>query len=477
MRTTTKFALVALAGAAAVTGVACSLGLNENLIPGGDAGNDVSVDAVIDAPNPVQCKADPDCKSTNGCLTGKCAQNQCTYTLCPTNTCNASVCDNTSHTCSAPAAYSFHAGTFHVAQPLNNGCGAGGRCFAAVYPFVFLGTSNGVIAYGVADPTTTNPTPIPVAGLPFIPTYIVANAATVYFVGPVVGPGPSYYMPIAWLTVPTDPTVTEMNATTVFDTLPYTQIDAVFPDTAGGIYMIRGDVSKSYPATRVVAPLADLQTLSFQGTPLVPTNANIAAASGTRFVTIRQDNGTLFDTHFSLEVSAATASAQNAGEQSLIASEGSPTYAPSYLAQGPSGGLLWTTNAVDINDAGGIIAYTGARLAWVLADNNATKFDATTHIDMTTYSTTATSDLAGPAAWIDTNTAIAISAAQSNIMQSVVQVGSRNGTPSVVPNKSFQLAWHPSQLSVTASNGFGYVLTPDQTQGVNVHVFNTACNN
>lgn len=472
-------ALVALGAAVALAG-GCSLGLDPSLIPGSEAGADaVTVDAGADAPNPVQCKADPDCKSTNGCLTGKCVSDQCNYTICPASACNVSVCDDNSHTCSAPTAYGFHAGTFHVSLG-NIGCGGGGagarRCFAAVYPFVFVGTLNGVVAYSVADPANGSPTSIPVAGLPFFPNQIVASGSTVYFVGQFVGAGPDYKVPIATLTVPTDPTVSQMTAATVFDTLQVPGVDFVFPDTTGGVYLVRNDPTKFYPAARIAAPLKDLDALTFQPTAGLPANSGVAAASGTRLVTFRQDNGGTYDTHFSLESAAATANAQNAGEQSMLANMGQ-NYQPSYLAQSPTGGLLWMTSSVSVPDGGPATTAT-ARLAWVLADQGASAFDATTHVDVSTYNVAGLgADLPGPAAWIDDNTAIVISAPPSAQAQSVVQIASRNGTPSIVPSRSFQLAFHPSELAVQASNGFGYVLTPDQTAGANVHVFGTSCNN
>ncbi len=461
---------------------ACSLGLDQSRIPGSEAGADSAVgDAGFDAPNPVACKADPDCKSGDGCLTGKCdtKAGQCVYTLCPTNTCNASVCDTNSHTCSAPSAYPFHAGNFHVSLG-NIGCGGGGagarRCFAAVYPFVFVGTTNGVVAYSVANPASTSPTSIPVAGLPFFPNSIVASGGTVYFIGAVAGVGPDYKVPIAALAVPTDPTVAEMNAKTVFDTLQVPSVDAVFADTTGGIYLVHSNVAKSFPAARVTAPLKDLDALTFAPTAGLPASSGVGAASGSRLVTFRQENGGSFGTFFSLENAAATGSAQNAGEQNVLQTMGQ-TYAPSYVSQSPTGGLLWTTSAVNVPD-GGPAQTVSARLSWVLADQIATNFDATTHVDISTYNIGGLGgDLPGQAAWVDDNTALVISAVPTNTTQSIVEVASRSGTPSIVPSRSFQLAFPPSQLASTASNGFGYVLTPDQTAGANVHVFGTSCNN
>jgi hypothetical protein len=480
-RSTWIFAAVGIAGALGVGAFACSLGLDPSLIPGSDASIvEGGKDAGVDAPNPVQCKADPDCKSTNGCLTGKCdtTRNQCVYTLCPANACSASVC-GTGNQCSAPSTYGFHAGTFHVSLG-NIGCGGGGpgarRCFAAVYPFVFVGTTNGVVAYPVEDPTNTAPTSIPVAGLPFFPSFIVSSGTTVYFVGAVAGTGPDYKIPIATLDVPTDPTISEMSASTVFDTLQVTSVEIVVPDATGGIYLVHADAPNSYPSARIAAPLKDLDSLSFQQNAGFPANSAVAAASGTRLVTFRQDNGYPADSYFSIETGAATSGAQNLGEQDTIPTMGQ-SQAPDYLAQSPTGGILWSAAAVTIPD-GGAGQTVSARLAWVLDDDNATKFDATTHVDVSTYNIVGLgADLPGPVAWLDDNTAIVISAPPANTAQALVQIASRNGTPAVVANRSFQLAFHPSQLAVAGSNGFGYVLTPDQTAGANVHVFGTTCDN
>ena len=485
MKTVTKFFLLAsvLGGFGAAS--ACSLGLDPNLIPGGDSSVPDAADAGPDVtPNPVQCKADPDCVPQNKCLTGKCdtKKNVCVYTLCQTTaSCTAAVCDTNTHTCSAPSAYSFHAAAFHVALG-NIGCGGGGvgarRCFAAVYPFVFVGTTNGVVAYPVANPTSTSPASIPVAGLPFFPNAVVASGGTVYFVGSTAGTGPDFKIPIAALTVPSDPTVSQMIATTVFDSvqIPPTDTISVLPDTSGGIYLVQGNAAKSFPAAHITAPLKDLDVLSISPSAGVPSNAAVSAASGSRLITFRQENGATYASYFSLENAAATGSAQNAGEQNVLSTQGQ-SYQPTYIAQSPTGGLLWTTSFVNVPD-GGPAQTVAARLSWVLQDQTATSFDATTHVEVSTYNQNGLgADLPGPAAWVDDNTAITISAVPSNTSQSVVQIASRSGTPTMVPNRSFQLAFPPSQLAVTSSGGYGYVLTPDQTAGANVHVFGSSCNN
>ena len=475
-------------GALALAG-GCSLGLDPNKIPGADASFEGGGDAGVDAPNPLACKADPDCKSSNGCLTGSCTDaGECEYTTCKTTAaCTAEVCDEGSHTCSAPSPLGFHAGSFHVSigaagcNGNNPGGGAGARrCLAAVYPFVFFGTTNGVVAYPVDDPTANNPPAIQVGGLPFLPSYIVASGKTVYFVGTVQGAGPLYKLPIASVTVPKDPSVGTITADAVFDTVDQPSVDLVVPDGAGGIYLVHHDATKFDPARDVTAPLKDLDTLTFYSSSGLPANSLVSAASGKRLVTFRPQNGGQFDSFFSLVTNAATSGAQDPGEQSMLASMGQ-NYQNHYLAQTPSGGVLWSAESVSIPD-GGPTTTTSARVAWVLQDQSATSFNAQTHVDVSTYNLSGlpTPDLSGPLAWIDDTDAIVISALPGNTAQSTVQVATRNGTPSVVPGRSFTLPFHPSELAVTSSNGFAYVATPDQTNpnsAANIHVFAATCNN
>ncbi len=464
---------------------ACSLGLDESLITGGDGGPEAAAsdagDAGVDASNPVECTSDPDCTPANACLTGHCdtASKKCVYDLCPAAACQASVCDSNSKTCSVPTSYGFHAGSFHVALG-DIGCGGGGggarRCFAAVFPFVFVGTTNGVIAYSVADPTDSNPPSVPVSGLPFFPTYIVQSGARVYFVGSVVGTGPDYNVPIAWLDVPSDPTVKQISATTVFEKISVPAINQVLPDTAGGVYLVRNDNNLSYPAAHITAPLKDLDTISFFATAGIPASSGVALASGSRLVTFHQQNGGNFDTLFSLEPNAATGSAQNSGEQGTLAGMGT-TYNPSYLAQTPTGGVLWSTSSVTVPD-GGPNTTVSARLAWLLEDEKATVFDATTHVDIETFNQGGLgAQLPGPIAWLDDKRVLVLSASATTPTQTAVQVATRDPSPAIIPNRRFVLAFQPNELAAAASNGYGYVLTPDANAGANVHVFGAGCDN
>jgi len=127
----------------------CSLGLDPNKI-GAEAGSEAAPpgDAGPDAappPNPDKCKDDPDCKPNNTCLQGKCDRTRgvCLYDVCPSGTCKVAACDDMTKMCGAAQAIGFHVASFKVG---NIGCGGNKqRCFAAVHPFVFVGTTSGVV--------------------------------------------------------------------------------------------------------------------------------------------------------------------------------------------------------------------------------------------------------------------------------------------------------------------------------------------
>jgi len=483
MRARFAFGLLVACGGVAAAVAACSLGLDEakiggvdggiDALPPGDGGSDA------DAANPVACQNDPDCKPANACLTGKCDKTRgiCLYDLCPAAACKASVCDSNTKTCSVPTTYGFHAGSFKVTSGAV-GCGGGGagarRCFAAVYPFVFVGTTNGVVAYSVADPTEAAPAALPVAGLPFFPQSIVASGSRVYFVGAVVG---NFKVPLAWVDVPGDPTVAKLSATTVFNSLQLPSIDSVFPDTTGGIYLVNNNASKSFPAAHVTAPLKDLDALTFFATAGLPAGAAPFAASGTRLVTYRQEPGPNWAANFRFEPNAATGSAQNSGETSLVPSFGN-SYGPSYFAHGTDGSLLFTSGSISVPD-GGPNTLNASRLGWIIEDAGATKIEATAKVDVEKYGTNpgVGADVTGPVAWLDAKRALVLAASAGNLAQTAVQLATRDPQPAMVPTRRFVLPFVPSLLAATASNGFGYVLVPDAPDSATVHTFGTGCDN
>ncbi|MDB4935754.1 MAG: hypothetical protein JWP87_2726, partial [Labilithrix sp.] len=209
-KTMTKAAIAGTACAACILGAAtvllasCSLGLDESLIgqqaeaSASDAltGSETTVPEGGDgALPPIQpeagiCTKDEDCKGTAGCLTAKCdvPRKACVFQVCRQPACNSAACDMAGMKCGAAKPYKYRATQFPVGAQIGCG-GALGRCFAAVYPFVFVGTANGVVAFAANDPQNPAPASVPISGLGFVPTQIVASGSRVYFLGSPSGAG------------------------------------------------------------------------------------------------------------------------------------------------------------------------------------------------------------------------------------------------------------------------------------------------
>jgi hypothetical protein len=384
--------------------------------------------------------------------------------------------------CGAPQPVKFRAAQFKVGAG-NVGCGGGGagarRCLAAVHPFLFVGTTNGVVAYGIADPTSTAPTPIPVGGVPFVPQHVVASGSRVYFVGPVAGSGP-YKVAIAWLTVPPDPFTTKLLASSAFVSVAQSSIDTVLAGPKGGLFLVQQNAMAAFPAARAAAPLADLGTLDFFPSPGIPSGATVVTASEERLVTRRvvTNMGVPYAQLFSFENGAGTAGAQNGGEQNVATAMAA--YPPEHFAQGPGGAVAWHASGVVYPDGGGANVQS-TRVSWLVESGTATTFAAQPKVEVETYpfAQGLGSDLAGPLAFLDADRLLVLSAAATNTAQTAVQLVTRTPMPAVVPNRRFVLPFAPSALAAAASGPYGYVLTPEPSLGAGpqVHVFAAGCDN
>jgi len=138
--------------------------------------------------------------------------------------------------------------------------------------------------------------------------------------------------------------------------------------------------------------------------------------------------------------------------------------------------VLWSAPSAIVTDAGDPLI-RAARLAWLVADGSATVIDATNHIDLETYSPPLSLGIAtaGPIAWLDASTALALAAAPGAQGQTSVQVVKKTPSPSIVPDRRYVLPNGVSALGATSSNGFAYVLAADAPDGATLHVFAPAC--
>jgi hypothetical protein len=490
-------------GVAVTLGGGCSLGLDESLLnspgdgavsppgdaPSGDDGNTPPrPDSPITQPEAGPCSVDTDCKAPNGCFTGHCdpALHACRFDVCPqTDPCKASTCTVSTGTCGAPATVKFHATSFAVALGAV-GCGdAPQRCLAAAWPFVFVGTVNGVVAYSVADPTSTAPAPIPVSALPFPPSQMIASGSRVWLAGSSFGSTPNAKVQLAWIDVPSNPQSTSITANTVLQVDDEPPLLGISPAPNGGVYVISGDASKYYPISLVNAPLGDLASIkSFANSGVDASVSTPLASSGTRMVF-----GHFYDydnfMYLTLMSGVGTASSTPSTEKSLASSFG--TMYPQYsLGSSPEGTVVFTAPSTIPDPDGGQRLLNTARLAWLLDNQADTTLKAAPMVDVETYTPPIEWNSAliiGPVAVVDPNTVVVVAADPANLGGTVVQVVTRapGGLDAgVVAGRRQTLAASYNRIGVTVSHGFAYALTSDPPDGgvsetATVHVFAPSC--
>jgi hypothetical protein len=474
----------------------CSLGLDASKIgasgldgslpsEGDSSSDDVVVTSGLDSgaadadAGRAGCVLNADCVGTNTCEVGSCDAGTCTFVVCPTGACQGSTCSTVTSSCSAPTTYGFHASEVNVAAG-NVGCGGNAAvCIAAAYPFVFVGTTNGVVAFSMSDPSNPTPPSVVVNGVPFLPAFLTAMGSRVYFVGSPEGAGPTYRLAVASLDVPSDPLVTSLQATTVFDIVSVGSLAAAWATTDGSLFLFDDDPTQSLPVASLNAPLVDGQTLGFLASPGIPAGAAPVVPSGSRLVVAQwQGTATPYQTYFSFETGAGTSSAQNSGEQPTFTVIG-PTAPVSMFAQGNDGSILWNT-ATSVTEDGGVNDLGSTRVAWLVANGASTQFAPTQFLDVELYVPTVPygTPVVGPVAWIDANTALVLASAAENLAQTSVQLAVAAPGPSLVDGGRYVVPQVVGQVGVAASGGYGYVLAAGgATPGASctLHVFAPGC--
>ena len=443
--------------------------------PDGVAPPDSSVDA---GPG---CNVDGDCVAPNACLTPRCdtSRHLCVYDVCKqAQACSRAACNVATHTCGAPATVPYQVGSFKVA-PGPVGCGGvPGRCLAAVAPFVFVGTANGVFAYSTANPANPAPAAIPVSGLPFAPASIVASGARVYFVGGVLGGG---RIQIAWLDVPADPFATLLAAHSVLVTSQLGSVTSLFSAAPlAGAYVTQNDPAKLYPTALLGSPL-NLATVNALPNTGAAANVTPVATSGSRMILYRfTQQGAQVSPLFSLVTGTGSATAATGAEQNLAADEGPVWGQPAMVqfAQGANGGLLWGVPFVQIGSPPAGVK--GARVTWLLADDKDPVLQAKLHVDVETSDpgyVPIDQPVSGPIAWLDPDNALVLAEAPANLSTTSVQVASKaGGTASVVPSKRVVLPIAAGKSGVAAAGGYAYVLAADAADSATAYVFAPSCN-
>lgn len=488
--------IAALAGAGCLSLAliaSCSLGLDESKIGQGDDGGGIDEASTLDnttadardsQPPPINpeggvCTKDEDCKGTKDCVTAHCdiPRKACVFTVCRETACNSAACTGGT-TCAAPKPYKYRAAQFPVTGPIGCG-GALQRCFAAVYPYVFVGTQTGVTAYSAVDPQDADPAVIPVTGLDFVPVQMVASGSRVFFLGPAQGTATVARVPIAWADVPPDPFATKITVTTVLTTYPRPNSDAISllargSDTA----LLVNSTGPNFPSSKIEPPVVEPYTML----PFTITSAlgDVPyGMSGLRLI-MGQNNG-VGATQFAFVPNAGdTGAAATADVPIATATPGS---GPFYFAQSADGAFAWSYVSLTGAPPGPPPPVVRAARVYFLTANDTANFDPAAGIDVETYGGLPQgTNSAGPIAMLDNNRAMVLTAIPAN-PAATTNVSFVTRSPlAIVKNADMQPRRSPinlavSQLAAAGSNGLGYVLAVDPAAPTtpSVYVFDPGC--
>jgi hypothetical protein len=439
----------------------------------------VATDGAPDAPDSASdagdagtpaCRSDSDCVAPSACYSGHCDPytRACAFEYCvpSAGACMAAIC-GAGMKCGPASAHGFRTAQFSAGGAL--GCGGDAhRCFAAVYPFVFVGTAHGVSAYPVADFTNNAPTGIALSSVTFDPGQLVASGQRLYIFGKVEGPSAPYPLPIAVLDVPTDPTATRLAAVTA--TLQYPEPDVLaIPSPDAGAFIVFNDAARKFAATILSPPLPDGQAVTLYSSPGLPASESFVAASGDRLVA--QSGET-----FSLEANGGTPHAQNAGAVSV----GLPAFlAASPAVSAPDGTVLFSASYEPFSgciDQPGTVA---TRVYWVVTDAAGTP-SGTNFVETEITGGGCQAGLSTPSsaaiAWIDAKRALFVTRAQISDDTATALVVQRN-PGAVVRRLSLGVPLRTSKVAAASADHWAYVLTSDQQgNGMTVTVLDPNCN-
>ncbi|MDB5213333.1 MAG: hypothetical protein JWO86_1260, partial [Myxococcaceae bacterium] len=377
--------------------------------------------------------------------------------------------------------YKYRASQFPVGAQI--GCGGSlGRCFAAVYPFVFVGTTNGVRAFAAADPQNVAPASVPVIGLGFVPNQIIASGSRVYFLGPAAGAGTTSRVSIAYVDVPPDPFADKIHVTTVLAAFDRPAADplTLFPRGNDTALLVDGNVAASYPSAPIEPPL--VEPVSFASTTIAITPSSTPLAmSGSRLIVGKIDpaQNALF-----AFVNGAGSATPMTTPDTPIATAG-PMTTPQFFAQSADGAVFWAYIALTAPPPypmGALIR--AAKGYFLVADGTAAAFDPAAGIDLEVYGGAPVgTPSVGPVAMLDSKTAMVTVASPANpTMQTNVEFITKSPALAIVKNadmspRRFPITLPVSQLAAAGSNGLGYVLAVDPMTPTapTVYVFDPGC--
>lgn len=510
-----RLAGIALLGSftLAVAAVGCSLGLDKSKIgaaQSGEGGTETdapppdgfTVEAgdgamasdgkgMSDAPPQAAagtCSTDADCQvpgsDGGGCVTSaKCdpTWHVCMLSVCTAAACQAEECNVAMNTCTLPADYSgmFNPTSFPVSY---GGVGTSIQwAISAVWPFVFLITTNGVVAYDVFDPTNATPPQVTIHGVPFFPDYTLAIGRRVYFLTNEFGAGPNYHQSIAWIDVPQNPFISDFTANAAWvATTEKGGVQALVKDGVNGFYASYG-TNSLLPTADVHASLSDGTAIAAFANNNLPKNSYIVSASGAAGTSsakllVYSYDGTQQAAQYTTVTGPGTSQALSGSLQTVDTM--GPVDDQQQWAQGDDGSILWQAAPFAIEDGGSSGQIGEACLTWLLDSATATSFDAAKCAALETYNPPISQTVGVQPAWINANTALGFAAASNNPGASTsVHVVTKKTTIATTPGVVAYMPVGPTNVGTASSNGFGYALaqTDPMNQTATVYIFAPGC--
>jgi hypothetical protein len=450
---------------------ACSLDLNEHLLdnPKLESVPDSSLDG--EPPNdgndghlaglPVDCATDDACTTDNGCLKGRCdvARKRCVYDVCRPSACNAGVCDRATKTCSQAAPYKLNASQFSLGSRI-----ACARCAAAVHSWLFVATTDGLVAFDVSNPASTAPPRVPVVGLAFVPVAMVQSGNRVWLLGNATGDGPSR-LPIAYIDPPTDPLADKITAETVLTTYSRkSETIGLFP-RGGDSVLLLGETAP-VAAAFAEAPLVEPVTLS--AFPFTMTaNFGPSAMSGKRlFMSAVVNQAASF--YLIDAVGTAAAVSDPVSNPTGIGAVSTQRV----FAQGDDGTVFWATGA---HQGSGIGITTRAARGYFLVSGETAPVDGSAGVDIEVYPTAPVANApifggnpAG-AAMLDANTVMIAMQAHENALQTAVAFVTKSPLALVTeaggttPRRQVLPVLTNDIVAAAGSGGVGYLIANGAT--------------
>jgi hypothetical protein len=470
------------------TVAACSLDLDPSLMESGPVHRGDAATSPRDAPAPsedvaleaeasahgngITCADDSDCAvaaQAGACVTSSTCDptwHVCMLDVCDAGACAVASCDLLAKQCEAPMPMGFTISLFPVVEG-----GVGGYniqwTLAAAYPFLFVLTTNGVVAYNVANPTTNIPPAVTIHGIPFIPAALVSTGRRVYAVSGVQGSGPTYRQSVAWLDVPGDPFLTSLQATAAW-------IGTTQPTLASPVVVASGRLDLVYfssfdPIASLAPPIADSMVVVPAPVASLNPNAGIVSSTGDDLVAYRYNYSSAVTTLARVS-GVDTGGGQATAERAFGPDAG--LHAEGAFAVGQDGSILWENAPLRATNDG----IATARLTWLSPTSDARLFDDSVYADLETYPALTAGPVVGPPAWLDANTAVGFAASPDDMQSTSVQVVDRPAR-ALFTGKRALLPTASTSLAVATSGGFVYVLAKDdpQNQSATVYILAPGC--